>query len=539
MSHLKIFIRSLAVFLLSAGYFWSVSAAKAEGSAKLALLIANDNYDPKVGTLHNSLQSAASVEAALKQIGFSVTVLKNADYRAMTSGLKRYAYEVRSAGKGALSFIYYAGHGLAYPLSQANYLLPVDLASAADETLWLHSIPLSAVTDLLQREAPDATHFVVLDAARSELNLASASGNEGKGLAAAEDMPNLLLAYATAPKLSAPKSGADVSPFAKALTEEIVKPDIGATALFQAIQQRVKQATGQTPWLSPVSLAVHFSESAAYRKQAEEKKAAEASQPTSANGPKAGETIRDCKYCPELVVAPAGSFIMGSPGNEPERTRSEGPQHKVTFAKPFAAGKFTVTFAEWDACAAGGGCGAHRPDDNGWGRGDLPVVNAGWDDAQAYVKWLSSKTGKKYRLLSEAEWEYVARAGTATPFWWGSAISPAQANYNGAGVLYTGGGAYGEYRQKTVPVRSFDANPWGIYQVHGNVWEWVEDCWNDNYDGAPADGSPRTTGNCGSYVVRGGAWTMGPRDLRAANRIWYGAKDRNEDIGFRVARDLD
>ena len=253
MSHLNLFVRSLAAFLLSAGCILCGSAAKADGPGKLALLIANDNYDPKVGALHNSLQSAASVEAALKQIGFSVTVLKNADYRTMTIGLKRYAYEVRSAGKGALSFFYYAGHGLAHPLSRANYLLPVDLESTADEVLWLRSLPLSAVTDLLQREAPDATHFVVMDAARGELNLASGSGNEGKGLAAAGDIPNLLFAYATAPKLSVPNSGANVSTFAKALAEEIVKPDIGATALFQAVQQRVKQATGQAPELGTES----------------------------------------------------------------------------------------------------------------------------------------------------------------------------------------------------------------------------------------------------------------------------------------------
>ena len=140
--------------------------------------------------------------------------------------------------------------------------------------------------------------------------------------------------------------------------------------------------------------------------------------------PGSGESFRDCADCPEMVVAPAGSFDMGSPETEPDRMAQEGPRHQVTFAKPFAVGRFAVTFAEWDACAGDGGCGGYKPGDQGWGRGNRPVINVDWNDAKAYVRWLSKKTGKPYRLLSEAEREYVARAGTVTPFWWGSTITP-------------------------------------------------------------------------------------------------------------------
>jgi formylglycine-generating enzyme required for sulfatase activity len=237
------------------------------------------------------------------------------------------------------------------------------------------------------------------------------------------------------------------------------------------------------------------------------------------------------------VEVPAGSFVMGSPANDPARSDSQIPQHKVSFARPFAVGKFAVTFEEWDACVAEGGCGRYEPPDQGWGRYKQPVINVSWDDANAYAAWLSRRTGKAYRLLNEAEREYVTRAGTMTPFWWGSSISTQQANYNG-NFTY-GDGSQGEYRQKTIPVGSFPPNPWGLYQVHGNIWEWVEDCSNKNYTGAPTDGSVWTSGNCNSRVLRGGSWNDDPKNLRAANRlIGIDSKIRAFNFGFRVARTL-
>lgn len=251
---------------------------------------------------------------------------------------------------------------------------------------------------------------------------------------------------------------------------------------------------------------------------------------------KKARTFRDCPGCPEMVLIPAGSFTMGSPESEKGRQSYEGPQHRVTIAKPFAAGKYAVTFAEWDACVAAGGCGGYRPGDRGWGREDRPVINVSWNDAGAYAAWLSKRTGQSYRLLSEAEREYVTRAGTVTPFWWGDAIKPDQANYDGTADVYKGGGEKGEYRQKTVPVKSFAPNAFGLYQVHGNVWEWVEDCWNENYGGAPADGSAWITENCSRRVLRGGSWGIGPKVLRAASRSGYFPTLRDAYTGFRVAR---
>jgi formylglycine-generating enzyme required for sulfatase activity len=168
--------------------------------------------------------------------------------------------------------------------------------------------------------------------------------------------------------------------------------------------------------------------------------------------------------------------------------------------------------------------------------GSHPVVCMNWDDAKAYVDWLAKKTGKPYRLLSEAEWEYAARAGTTTPFWWGSSITPSQANYDGT-YVYAGGGSKGEYRKGTVPADSFQPNPWGLYNVYGNAWQLTADCWHDNYEGAPTDGSAWTTGCRNSDpVTRGGSWYAEAKWLRAAARLRVPLPESS--IGFRVARTL-
>ncbi len=242
----------------------------------------------------------------------------------------------------------------------------------------------------------------------------------------------------------------------------------------------------------------------------------------------------DCAECPWMVRVPTGSFLMGSPPGESGRYDDEGPQHRVSIDYPLAVGVYEVTFAEWEACVDDGGCNGYRADDNGWGRGNRPVINVGWTDAQSYVRWLSQKTGHNYGLLSESEWEYVARAGTTTPFHFGSTISTDQANYNGN---YTyGSGRQGVYRGQTVAVGSFSANAWGVHDMHGNVWEWVQDCWNGSYVGAPSDGSAWTSGDCNRRVLRGGSWFNLPWSLRSALRYWYSAENRINNVGFRVVR---
>jgi formylglycine-generating enzyme required for sulfatase activity len=250
------------------------------------------------------------------------------------------------------------------------------------------------------------------------------------------------------------------------------------------------------------------------------------------------DSFKECDICPEMVVVPPGGFSMGSPNDEKERWPNEGPRHEVTFARPFAVGRFSVTFEEWDACVAAGGCGGYKPHDRGWGRGRRPVIDVSWQDAKAYVAWLSSKTGQTYRLLSEAEREYVTRAGSSTPFWWGASASTQQANYDGS-YSYAAS-AKGENRRRTLPVDSFAPNPWGLYQVQGNSWDWTEDCFHNDYVGAPSDGSAWTSGDCAGRVLRGGSFMNTASFIRAAMRGRATPGNRNDPYayGLRVARTM-
>ncbi len=240
----------------------------------------------------------------------------------------------------------------------------------------------------------------------------------------------------------------------------------------------------------------------------------------------------DCADCPQMVVIPAGEFTMGSPPSE----QAAEAQHRVTIAAPFAVSKFEITFSEWDACATDCGCRGYWPDDQGWGRGNQPAINISWENAKSYVDWLSQKAGKVYRLLSESEWEYAARAGTTTRFWHGDTLSPSQANHDGS---VDGSGPSEVNRQRTVPVGSFPPNGFGLHDMHGNVAEWVEDCWHDEYTAmAPTDGSAWVDGNCNGRVVRGGSWEDSEVEHRSAARTGGYKQDQFYTDGFRIARDL-
>ncbi|WP_419949448.1 SUMF1/EgtB/PvdO family nonheme iron enzyme [Candidatus Palauibacter sp.] len=246
------------------------------------------------------------------------------------------------------------------------------------------------------------------------------------------------------------------------------------------------------------------------------------------------QTFRDCERCPLMVTVPAGTFIMGSPASEEGRREVEGPRRSVTIEAPFAVGVYEVTFDEWEACRRDGGCPGDRPDDEDWGRGRRPVINVSWNEAQAYVRWLSRQTGQRYRLLSEAEWEYVARAGTETARYWGESASGQCRYANGSDSSAPCPDGY-EY---TAPVGSFTPNAFGLYDVLGNVSEWTEDCGNDSYAGAPTNGSAWQSGDCSRRVVRGGSWGIVAGGLRSALRYGFTSDYRDRHQGFRVARTL-
>ncbi|HEY8608963.1 MAG TPA: formylglycine-generating enzyme family protein [Noviherbaspirillum sp.] len=237
----------------------------------------------------------------------------------------------------------------------------------------------------------------------------------------------------------------------------------------------------------------------------------------------AAQELRDCPTCPPLVSLPAGAFNMGSSTGDP----SERPVHRVSLARPFAIGKYEVTRGQWAECVSAGAC--QRAGENG--EPGEPVRDVSWDDAQQYLKWLSQKTGKSYRLPTEAEWEYAARAGSGSRFWWGDQMRPKMANCKDCGEPWR--------KEGPAAAGSFAPNAFGLHDTSGSVWEWVADCWHPSHAGAPADARAREAPNCRTRVIRGGSWRDGESYMTSATRFKYDSGVRQSQNGFRVARWVD
>ncbi|MEE9302764.1 MAG: formylglycine-generating enzyme family protein [Thiotrichaceae bacterium] len=327
-----------------------------------------------------------------------------------------------------------------------------------------------------------------------------------------------------------------------------LEPDLKTQAdQAQGIQIKLKQLTQAPTTFSDIAATPLSAEQKQILAKPINKKNPPAIQPftlfrDSISGNKANSDKEQSKKqnktnsLPTMIALPAGEFLMGSPENEPERrASSESPQHKVKL-KAFAISQTEITFDQYDRFVEA--TKREKPNDEGWGRGDRPVINVSWNDATAYTKWLSGQTGQTYRLPSEAEWEYAARAGTNTPFSTGDCIHTDLANYDGNYSYNDCGAKTGEYREQTTPVTELPPNLWGLFGVHGNVWEWVEDCWHDNYEGAPKDGSVWQEASCDRRVVRGGGWLSIPQDIRSANRFRFYPDEASFSTGFRIARAL-
>jgi formylglycine-generating enzyme required for sulfatase activity len=271
---------------------------------------------------------------------------------------------------------------------------------------------------------------------------------------------------------------------------------------------------------------------------------------------RAAKTFKDCEMCPEMVVIPPGTFIMGSPETEKNRDKDEGV-HKVTIAYSFAVSKGPITWDQWEACARDAMCDgqavetALRLDSEGrpiqnyvdHGRGNHPVVGVSWWDAKVFIGWLNRKTGKeKYRLLSESEFEYAARAGTTTTYWWGNEPSHDYANYGKEVGQDLGGMAAGRdvWENSTSPICSFPTNAFGLCDMHGNIYQWIEDCYETNIASLPTDGSAVKGGNCAVRGFRSNSFESNPKSLRSANRAFvYAPNTRGRNyLGFRVAKTI-
>jgi formylglycine-generating enzyme required for sulfatase activity len=245
--------------------------------------------------------------------------------------------------------------------------------------------------------------------------------------------------------------------------------------------------------------------------------------PVKSSASPTGE-IKDCATCPALIALSAGTFAMGSNSDDP----AERPVHRVTIGQPFAIGKYEVTIEQWNACADASVCPRLETEANA--SKSAPARNLSWDDAQVYVKWLTKTTGKTYRLPTEAEWEYAARGGTTTTYWWGNEMRKGYADCKDCGEPWRKDGP--------VNVGSFAANPFGLFDMNGSVWEWVGDCWHSSYKGAPPDGRMWDEPGCPVRVIRGGSWPDGAAYMQSSTRFKYSASVRQSQNGLRVARDM-
>jgi formylglycine-generating enzyme required for sulfatase activity len=500
-----------------AGSAWSQQSAP-----RVALIIGNARY-PEAGTpLPTTVNDARALADELRRSDFDVDLKENVGKEDMQRAIDAFTSKIQS-GSGALFYF----SGLCIQVARQNFLLPVNTQASSEADVQRDGISLDAVLSEMKRHGA-RVKIVIIDGSRRN-RLERSFRPSAAGLAALDLPEGTLVMYSAATGKVVPDGTGENSLFITELIKQLRVPNLTAEEVFNRTRIGVSRATNneQIPWVAS-SLVEEFSfgPTQPIAPASSQTPAPSSSSPEPTSSPVSagyhpGDFFRDCKECGEMVVVPAGIFEMGS------GTDMESPIHRVTIAKPFAIGRYEVTFREWDLCVAAGGC-KYSPTDQNWGRGDRPVINLSWLDAKEFVKWLSEKTGQSYRLPSEAEWEYAARAGTSTPYWWGREIGTRQANCRecgGAGV-------------QTSPVGSFKSNAFGLFDTAGNAAEWVEDCWNDNYRNAPRDGSAWATGQCQLRGLRGGSFDSQAKYLRSQARFRYDYDVRYFTNGFRVVREL-
>ena len=560
----------------------SPTAQGGAGGRRVALVVGNDVYQTQ-SPLRNAVNDARAVAKALTEVGFSVTTVENATREQLTAALGELARSLRD--DDAVLF-YFAGHGV--QVAQENYLLPTNYVGQNATTLRLDAIRASDVQEMLRRAR---VTMLVFDACRNNPYRNIRAG--GTGLAPMEARGTLIAYAAGAGEVAADSAaGAPNGLFTGKFVEALALPGLTATEMFRRVRREVVAASNEEQWPavyddllvdfvfrrsvsagvgSPGDVVAEDLDAATVRLQQEtvfwesiqdngiqadfeafleqfpngtfaglarnrlaaltalaaERPIPEPPRPDLVRPRpwRAGEMFRDCPTCPQLVAVPAGTFRMGCVSGR-GCVGDELPLREVR-VDAFALSKYEVTFEEYERFASA--TGHRQPSDWGWGGGSRPVTGVSWEDATAYAKWLSEATGERYRLPSEAEWEYAARAGTRTEFSWGENIGRNRANCDGCGSPWDD--------DETAPVGSFRVNAWGLHDMHGNASEWVADCWHESYARAPSDGLAWLSGgDCGRRVSRGGSWLGLPKFLRSAKRARIVAGRRFAYVGFRVAR---
>ncbi|MEL7110545.1 MAG: SUMF1/EgtB/PvdO family nonheme iron enzyme [Pseudomonadota bacterium] len=552
-----------ALILLSIGLLMPLAAIAEQ---RVALVIGNSKYETTGWALANPENDARLMKTSLEAVGFQVEMLINATEDDMEDAFARHGQRLSAAGEEAIGLIYFAGHGIQ---SQGyNYLIPVDANAQTEQDVWAQAPRLGQALQHV-RAAGNGVNFVILDACRNN-PLPSSSRSAGSGgLAPVARSRGLLVSYSTEPGYTATDGAGSNSPYTQALAAIIQQDGLIAEQVFKRVADQVHQATGgaQTPFYNsgligddfcfgdcgkpaPTALdaGLVFQLASAGRDVGgtDEPVVDDGSVVAAPEGASSAgfETFKDCVNCPEMIALSGGEFKMGSPDDEFDRKNDEGPQRVISIAR-FAIGKYEVTFGQFEACRAAGACTFDpktelRDDQMFWASATYPVMNVNADDAQEFVDWLNGQVaGAPYRLPSEAEWEYAARAGTSTPFSTGEGLTSAQANYNGQRTYNRRPAPDGVYLRAPVAVGLYAPNAFGLHDVHGNVAEWMADCYRSTYAGLPPTGDPIPGREGCGRAVRGGDYDKVPSYVRSAKRDQNPWTRRDEQIGFRVAKTLD
>jgi formylglycine-generating enzyme required for sulfatase activity len=502
---------------------------------RIAMVVGNSQYQ-HLTKLHTPDADARLIQSQLQKLGFQVEFVKDTNREQLQTAIERFIE--RSTGADAAVF-YYSGHGVS--LQGSTRLLPVEAITTSDTSLRNRSVDISAFAKDLQNAKP-RVGLILLDACR-DVPVGKSTVSKGLGRLNATRLSlehQVMVSFATqAGDISNDGVSGGVSPYAKALANELSNAHrLPIRTLFDNVKVSVYKDTNENQLpeqvgdlradtyllrLDQIDLSIPS--------QLSKLRASE----TAANAEvtNARVSVKDCSDCPAMVSIQGGVFLMGSPQSEDGRTVDESPQRSVSI-KSFMLSLTEVTQGQWKSLMGNNPSYYKECGD------DCPVEGVSWDDTQEFIKRLNAKTkivnlGRQYRLPSEAEWEYAARGGTTTPYWWGAKANHEYANYGVDECCY--GIAIGSDRWvDTAPVAQFPPNAYGLHDMHGNVWEWVQDIWHDNYIGAPLDGTAWVVqGKTDSRVVRGGAFHNNPTFLRSAKRIKSSPRVGASSIGFRLA----
>ena len=520
---LPVIIQAAKIQLFILSFILGTLFATTANAERRALLMGNKDY--QVSPLNNPINDVNALKIKLKKLGFTVTLKKNLNRKQMRTAIRSFK---NTLSKGDLAVVYYSGHGA--QVNGDNYLIPINNDIRDEFEISDGGVSLNFLIKNLVNAG--STNIIILDACRDN-PFKRRFKSSSRGLARIKQkVGGTLVAFAASAGGVSQDGNQSNGTYTKYLLRHIGTSGITLNQMFTRVRKDVVTATGNDQFpieenglLETIYLAGNQSRQA-----------------NSSNNQQ--QAISDTTippqrkpYEPEMALIRGGTFMMGSPSSEKDRYTNE-KQHQVR-VKDFWIGKTEVTFAQWDACAAGGGCKSNkRPSDEGWGRGNRPVINVSWHDANEYTRWLSQKTGKKYRLPTEAEWEYAARGKSTSTFSFGSSYKQLcqYGNHADQSVDF-------EWKNKqcndgvgnkTAQVGQYKANRYGLKDMHGNVYEWVCSGYDENYNGSESKCAKRNDSR--SRVLRGGSWYNEPRSLRSANRFWLPAPDRHLNVGFRISR---